>query len=591
MTNKIFIVTPEQFVAFLKDYEPGRTLSLDIETRGKTFLTTSITDISFYDGKTQVYVDLERVGPNSNSLLKEFFSELPKETVLLAWNIPFDFSFLKAKGINVNGFPNWVDPMVATHLLDSDDKKSLKFQAEKLLGVTSEEYDSNLKEKDYDEWVEYCLNDSKWAYELWVNHYEPRLNPKGLDKLFFKLEMPYQRVLVEMKVTGINVDLKDLEVAGKEVKSMIHELNIKLHEIVNEPYNLQFDLFGNSWVVSNLNLNSTQQLSEIITDKLGLEIPFKSKKTGNPSTGKKTLDRLKGKHEFIDLLVDFKKLVKLSNSFLETLPGFVDVDGKIRPTFLDVGTTTGRLSSFEPNLQQLPAEGGIVSVRKFMVPPKGYSMIACDYSGQELRVLAHISDEESMIQAFKDGAYFHQATADRFGVSRREAKIINFGIAYGKTSMGFASDFDSSEEEAQKMLDAYFNSYPNVKRAIDDTVKEVKAKGYVRNLIGRIRSFKTNDRGFYADKSFRQAFNFKIQGASADMIRAASLKTYKLGKVNPTWGLKQVATVHDENIYIVKDSYTDIALEEIKKCFEEAAKLKVPMLCDAKAGKSYAECK
>lgn len=590
MSNKTFVSTPKQFIDLIMGYEPRRILSLDIETRGKTFLTTSITDISFYDGKRQVYIDLERVGPTSNNLLKEFFESLPKSTKLLAWNIPFDFSHLKQKGINVNWFPNWVDPMVACHLLDSDSKKSLKYQAESNLYVTSEEYDGSLKDKNYDKWVEYCLNDSLWAYELWVNHYEPRLEPMGLDKLFYALEMPYQRVLVEMKTEGIMVNKEDLLKASQEVKEEIHRLNIELHDTVNEPYELQFDLHGESWVVSNLNLNSTQQLASIIENKLGLEIPFKTN-SGKPSTGKQTLNRLKGKHKFVDLLISFKELTKLSNSFLETLPTFIDVDGRIRPTFLDVGTTTGRLSAFEPNLQQLPAEGGRVSVRKFLVAPQGYSMIACDYSGQELRVLAHISDEESMIQAFKDGADFHQATADRFGVSRSEAKTINFGIAYGKSSFGFAQDFETSEEEAQRMLNNYFSNFPNIKKAIDITTEEVKRKGFVTNLVGRIRKFRHNHNGYYPNKAFRQAFNFKIQGSSADMIRAASLKTYKLSKVNPEWDLKQVATVHDENIYIVKDSYKNIALEEIQKCFEEAANLKVPMLCDAKAGKSYAECK
>jgi len=244
-------------------------------------------------------------------------------------------------------------------------------------------------------------------------------------------------------------------------------------------------------------------------------------------------------------------------------------------------------------LQQLPKEKDYspVAVRELFIVPNGYKMITSDYSGQELRVLAHVCNEPNMIKAFKEGKDFHQAIADQFGVSRTQAKAINFGIAYRKGAYGFSQDWNCSEEEAQKVLDKYFQEFPAIKRKMDLNDMFLKENGYVKTMAGRRRHFQKIDDKYYKNGSYREAFNFLIQGFSADMIRAAMVNVYVRAKKYPEWDLKTIMTVHDESVWQVKEEYLEDAMKLINDTFEKAVKLKVPTPSDTNYGVNYNEAK
>ncbi len=268
----------------------------------------------------------------------------------------------------------------------------------------------------------------------------------------------------------------------------------------------------------------------------------------------------------------------------------------IADSFNDCGTKTGRLSCSKPNLQQLPKANKAfpVETRECFIAPPGKKLIASDYSGQELRVLAHLTQDKGLIEAFNSGRDFHQETANKFGVERTKAKAINFGIAYGKMAYGFAKDWNTTEEEAQVFVDTYFKTFPKVKEAIEETTKEVKKQGYVISMAGRRRRLQLvtdGDNKFYRKSSFREAFNFKIQGFSADMMRIASIRILNQCIKNKEWGMRIIALIHDECLVEVKEEYAEQAKEVINKAMIGAVNLCVPVLVDTHIGDNYAQIK
>ncbi len=296
----------------------------------------------------------------------------------------------------------------------------------------------------------------------------------------------------------------------------------------------------------------------------------------------------------------------------------VEIDGRVRPNFKDTGTKTGRLSCNNPNLQQLPKVNKEfpIDTRKCFTVPNGHKMITCDYSGQELRVLAQITGDPALIDTFNKGKDMHLSTANDFfnlGIDeedlyegspkiedlkefykdeRNKAKTINFGMAYGKGAYGFSQDFNISEEEAQDILDKYFAALPKVKKAIDTCHKNVTEQGWVETMTGRRRHFsKIEKNGWtgYPKKAYRESFNFLIQGFSADMIRIAMNRVYE--KAPPEWGLKAIATVHDEAVYKVRDEHVEAAKVFIKEQFEKAVNFCIPVVADVGVGTTYSEAK
>jgi len=594
-------------------------ISLDTETTSLSYIDLDIEGFSLTDGTTAIYVDLI-----DNQFKKEILSllssELTKVKILVGHNIVFDLKVLhKTIGLCMDHTTlKLFDTMVADHLLNENRRShGLKYLAEHLLGhnVTAYNDIENHKSKEF---YEYATNDAVWTWELMLLQ-RPQLEEQELTYLFTEIEMPFQWVLLEMEINGFTVDLEKVAKTKLTLEAELSKLRKKMLDTIEEPYEIQKGLDGSDEILCELNLNSSQQLAKVLFEQLKLPI-IDYTPSGKPSVGVNTIKKLKDKHPFVKLLSLYKIAQKLLSAFFKPLPRLVDSDGRVRPNFRDIGTVTGRLSCTAPNLQQLPKvnKDFPIDTRECFVAPSGKKLIACDYSGQELRVLARITGEESMVDAFRKGKDFHLTTAndffnlnipeeclyethkehnyykEKFKNERNKAKTINFGMAYGKGAYGFSKDFGISEDEAQDILDKYFAALPKVKDKIEETHKQVKADGFVTSMTGRRRRFKPRKTAYgeyYDGSSLRQSFNFLIQGYSADMIRLAMIATHKVAKANPKWQLNIVATVHDEAVYEVREDFVLEASKAIQKAFEGVADWGFPIVAETSWGDNYSEAK
>ena len=588
-----------------------RYLAIDTETTSLSYKDMELVGFSLCDGSIALYFD-----GNDDCVIRELQNVINDCNILIAHNITFDLKVLRKVGIKVPERVELFCTKVAAHLLDENREKGLKYLAKSLLGKEVVEYKDAVKDKETFE--QYAINDAVWTFEL-ARLFTPHLKSQGLSSLFRKIEMPFQKCIVDMETRGILLDTERMSKIKEELEETIKDRTIKMLEILEEPYDVQYDLCGTYFINTKINFGSPKQLSNILFEKLGLDIVERTP-TGAPSVGRKTIDKYFKKNKFVGYLYDFKLATKLLNAFFEPIPGFADENDVIYPNFNDTGTKTGRLSSSNPNFQQLPKPNKHMPIktRECFVARPGYKMIACDYSGQELRVLAHISGEPVMIETFEKGKDMHLSTANDFfdlGIpeeelysthprckehkemnkdARNKAKVINFGMAYGKGAYGFSQDFGITEEEAQKILDKYFAALPRVKQAIDECHSKVRTDGFVQSLTGRRRRFekvKRDDWEGYPSKAYRQSFNFLIQGYSADMIRLAAIETRRLSRENPSWDLRMLMTVHDEIVYEVREQYAAQAARRIKEEFERVVKLKVPVKADVEIGDNYGDVK
>lgn len=574
-----------------------------------------ITGVSLCDGKRNYYIPISPWKYNAvYHHLSHFFSSV---RLLVAHNWVFDVSISERFGIKVAHIPRF-DTMVAAHLLDENDKKGLKYLAQKYLGYDTEEFDEKLNHYSQ-RFYEYGLNDTKYTWELY-QHFLPILSDEGVANLFYKIEMPFQSVLLEMKEEGILIDTELLAKQQDILEDEIISLETQLYGYLGERYTLQLGLGeGKPRVIGGINFASSQQLGTLLFERLGLDVIERTEK-GQAKTNSFTLERYKD-HPFVSILIKYKIARKLYDAFVSPegqIATNLEKDNKLRPHINDVGTRTGRLSSSSPNCQQLPRkkEYSPVEVRKLFVAPPGYRMFSVDYSGQEIAVAAQVSKDPTLIKSLCNGYDMHLAIANQFSnlnipeeclntehpmyeqyksqfkTERTHSKTITFGLLYGKEAYGFSKDFGITEEEAQKIVDEYFKGMPELKKAIEQTHQELSENGYVVNLAGRKRRFVANERGYYPGGAFRQSFNFKVQGYSADMIRAAMVTVYKNKVKYPEWGLKTVLTVHDEAVYIVKEGHVGRATAFVKKCFENVCKnFIVPVNASVEVGDNYGEAK
>lgn len=619
----MIIIKTTQDLEKIKDYD-FTSIAFDTETNTiekspAPYTLLQMEHCSIYNGKEVLVFDFLN-SPNAFTLrevVKSIFKD--KVKTLLGHNLVFDLRVLSRYNIFCNHIKIY-DTMVAQHLIDEEEELGLKALAVKYLDAKNvRNYEESVKlGKDSYEFYQYASNDALWTWKL-AYLQQPTLKQQGLVKLFREIEMPFLFVILDMEINGLKVDTKQIENTKIELNKNIEELTIKMLTLLNKPYRIQMDLFGGSVIVSDVNFNSGQQLATILYKDLGLPQTCTTE-SGQPSVGKDAIESLKGKHEFVSLLYRYKIANKLLSAFFNPLPSFTENDGRVRAHFNDCGTATGRLSCNSPNLQQLPKlkKEFPIDTRKCFIVEEDEIMISADYSGQELRVLAHITKEPTIINSFIKGKDLHLESAKKFfscdipdealydnhpdiekykkkyKAERDKAKIVNFGIAYGKGAFGFSQDFNISEDEAGKILDRYFSANPLVRQAINSCTADVKRVGYVTSITGRRRRFKqveNNGDKFYTKASFRQAFNFLIQGYSADMIRIAGNNCYKLKDEHPEWRLKFLATIHDEILFSCKKQYEKECSQAIKNAFETAVQLVVPLISSIATGKDYGECK
>mgnify|MGYP003585357137 CR=1 FL=1 len=432
------------------------------------------------------------------------------------------------------------------------------------------------------------------AYYAWGAQTVSRLVPvmeeilavRGLSSLYQTIEMPLAGVLAAMEAAGITVD-------GEALRAMSADIGIKLEELLKDIYTLAGEEF---------NVNSTKQLGLILFEKLKLPV-IKKTKTGY-STDAEVLETLAGKHEIIDKLLTYRMWTKLKSTYLDGIEGLIGVsDRRIHSTFNQTVTATGRLSSSEPNLQNIPirSEAGR-KIRELFVPGAGYRyLVTADYSQIELRVLAHISGDATMKEAFCQNQDIHSRTAaEVFGVPmdqvtsemRSRAKAVNFGIVYGISDYGLSRDIGVSRKEAATYIDSYFARYPGVKAFMDSVVQEAKTTGYVATLFGRRRYLPDINSSNYNLRSFaeRTAMNTPIQGTAADVIKKAMIDVYR-ALAERGLSSRLLLQVHDELVLEVKENELEEVRTIVKEAMENAAALDVDLVADVKYGVNWAAAK
>lgn len=411
-----------------------------------------------------------------------------------------------------------------------------------------------------------------------------RLRDLGLHTLYETVELPLCRVLAEMELEGFLVDRDALEDFGLHLKERIDEIQKEILALAGETFNI----------------NSTQQLGVILFERLGLP-PVKRTKTGY-STSVEVLEKLQGMHPIIDHIMEYRQLTKLNSTYVEGLGKVIGPDGRIHTCFQNTVTATGRLSSTEPNLQNIPVRTTLGAKMRYMfVAPPGCVLVDADYSQIELRLLAHIAGDEAMLEAFRSGADIHTSTAAQVfsvpagevtGEMRRRAKAVNFGIVYGISEFSLAQDIGVTRREAGEYMERYFETYQGVRAYMYDIVKKARQDGYVQTLMGRRRWLPELASSNYNLRSFgeRVALNMPIQGTAADIMKVAMIRV-RDRLLREGLGAKLVLQVHDELIVECPEGEASQVQALLREEMEGAARLSIPLMAEAAAGKSWGEAK
>ena len=429
----------------------------------------------------------------------------------------------------------------------------------------------------------YSCEDADFTFRLYKK-LAPELKKQKLDELFRDIEMPLVRVLAEMEKTGIKLDIAYLAELEKNFSKELRELERKIQALAGKTFNV----------------NSPQQLQEILFAKLNIPTHLiKRTKTGY-STGADELSKLKGQYEIIDLIVRYRELAKLQNTYIEALPKLADKAGRVHTSFNQTITATGRLSSSEPNLQNIPArtdEGK--KIRRAFIARRGYKLISADYSQIELRLAAAMASDSKMIAAFKRGEDIHTATAAAINevpltqvtpAMRREAKAINFGIIYGQGAFGLSQTADIPQYKAKEFIDKYFKTYTGVKKMIDKFVKDAAITGRAETLFGRIRQIpEINSSTLQIRKAAeRTAINTPLQGTAADIMKIAMINVHNaLAKFGED--AKVLLQVHDELVIEVKNDLIKKVADIVKEYMDNVIKLKVPIIAEVEVGNNWEE--
>ena len=415
----------------------------------------------------------------------------------------------------------------------------------------------------------------------------PELAAKGLDKLFYELEMPLIPVLADMEMAGVLFDADFLAEMSLKLAQRLEKLTTEIYADVGYPFNL----------------NSTQQLSDALFGSLGLPTAgLKKNESGHYSTAAGVLEGLRGRHPVIDRLLEYRQLVKLQSTYVEALPHLINpFTGRIHTSFDQTGAETGRISSNNPNLQNIPVRSELGrQIRKAFVAPPGHFLLAVDYSQVELRILAHLSGDEAMLANFAHGRDIHAATASQvYGVpidevnseQRAVAKMMNFATSYGVSAFGLSSRTPLSVDEARRFMNTYFAAYPGVKRYLDETIALAKKQGYVETLLGRRRYFPILQTGAGGAAQVRAAaeraaVNHPIQGSAADILKLALLAVHRRLREEGL-AARMILQVHDEIVLETPEEELDATARLVTATMEAAYTLRAPLRAEPEFGRDW----
>jgi len=570
-------------------------LCFDSETTDLDPNRAELVGLSFaYVTGEAFYIPFPKDQEETKKLLEPLKSVFENEKITkIGQNIKYDVLVLKNYGVEVKG--TLYDTMLAHYLIEPEGKHGMDWLAEHYLNYKPVSIETligkkgknqgNMRDADVDKVVEYASEDADITLQL-AKKLNPDLKDRGLEKLFYEVETPLIPVLAAMEFEGVKLDESSLAELSKELEKEIVEIEQKVYELAGTKFNLA----------------SPKQLGEVLFVKMELDPKAKKTKTGQYATGEEVLSKLAPKHEIAQAILDYRELVKLKNTYVDTLPNLINPKtGRIHTTYNQVVAATGRLSSVNPNLQNIPirTERGR-EIRKAFVPrDENHVILAADYSQIELRIMAAFSKDGSMMEAFQNGRDIHSTTAAKiFQVPleevtsdmRRKAKTANFGIIYGISAFGLSQRLNISRTEAKEIIDAYFKEFPAVSEYMNNCIEKARKNEYVETILGRrrylrdINSRNATMRGF----SERNAINAPIQGSAADMIKVAMIHVHKWMQEKKLKS-KMILQVHDELVFDAHKEEVDLLKKEIPKLMSEALKIDVPMMVEVGAGKDWLE--
>ena len=569
-------------------------LSLDTETTSTMPMEAELVGVSFSIKENQAfYIPIPENREEAQKIIEILrpLYENPK-TLKIGQNIKYDLQVLANYGIEVQG-PLW-DTMVAHYLIQPEVRHNMDFLAEAYLNYKTIHIDEligpkgktqkSMRDLEPEKVYEYAAEDADVTLKL-KNILLPKLKETGVEQLFYDIEMPLVRVLATMERNGVCIDTEALAETSRAFTQRMNNIEQRIYELAGEQFNIA----------------SPKQVGDILFGKLKIIDKPKKTKTGQYVTSEEILQNLKGKHEIVEKILAHRGLKKLLGTYIDTLPTLINKKtGHIHTSFNQTVTATGRLSSSDPNLQNIPVRGEDgKEIRKAFIPEKGCLFFSVDYSQIELRVMAHLSGDENMIDAFNKGYDIHAATAANIykenieqvtSDQRRKAKRANFGIIYGITVFGLAERLEIERSEARQLIDGYFQTFPKVKEYMEKAKETAREKGYVETFFKRrrylpdINSRNATVRGF----AERNAINAPIQGSAADIIKVAMIRIHQRFKEEQLKS-KMILQVHDELNFSVfpdeKERVEQIVLHEMQNAYA----LKVPLIADAGWGSNWLE--
>ena len=592
-TNYTLVETSELRAALLEQLLKQKSVCFDTETTGLNPLKEDIIGMSFSYQKNEAYYVHIAEGQEEAVVneFKGFFEHTEIEKI--AQNLKYDYKVLAKYGVHIKA-PIF-DTMLAHYLLEPDQRHNMDVLAQNYLNYSPISIETligkkgknqlSMRQVPLEQLYPYACEDADITFQLKEIFHKKLDGSKSYD-VFKKIEMPLIPVLSAMEIEGIKIDVDALADFSKKLEKQIVELNDNVQKLAGTPFNLA----------------SPKQLGQTLFEHMKLVDKPKKTKTGQYSTSEDTLIKLKGKHDIIDDILEFRQLQKLKSTYVDALPELADADTHhIHTTYQQAVAATGRLSSVNPNLQNIPirSEKGREVRKAFVTRNEAFTLLAADYSQIELRLMAHLSQDEGMLSAFQNAEDIHAATAAKVyqveleKVSREQrsyAKMVNFGIIYGISAFGLAQRLGIKRAEAKEIIDNYFMQYPKVKDYMDLSIERAREKGFVETILGRKRMLNDiNSRNAvvrgYAE---RNAINAPIQGSAADIIKMAMIHVDEALK-EKDFKSKMLLQVHDELVFDVHKSEIDIFISLIKDKMENALLLSVPLKVEVGQGPNWLE--
>lgn len=589
--NYSAVCTEEELRSLISGLQKSSRFALDTETTGVHPMFCRMVGISFSMKPHEAwYIPLDKPLPRARvfEALRPILENPRLEKI--GQNIKFDFIVFKNAGIHLRGVS--FDTMVASYLLSPGrlqhglDEIALEYLSERmtpiqdLIGKGSRQI--TMDEVSVEQVRDYACADADVTFRV-HEKMAPLLKERDLGSLFQEVEMPLVEVLAQMEIFGVRVDKIALSSLSHDFSQRLAAVEKEIHVLAGGP----------------LNLNSPKQLQEVLFGKLGLPSARRIK-TGF-STDEEVLQGLAKRHPIAEKIVQFRELSKLKSTYIDALSESADPKtSRVHASFNQAVTATGRLSSSEPNLQNIPVRTELGrKIRRAFCPEPGYLFLSADYSQIDLRVMAHVSQDPALVSAFKKGGDIHTRTAaEVFGVSeenvtgemRKKAKAVNFGILYGQKAPGLAQSLGMETEEAQEIIDHYFERYSGVHAWLEKTIREARRKGYVTTLLHRRRLLPDIHSPNYQKRSFseRVAVNTPIQGTSADIIKVAMIEIHRFLAAQ-NFPARMLIQVHDDLLFEVPEGLAEEMSREFRKRMEGAIALSIPIVVDIKIGKNWAD--